>query len=217
MRDVAIFTAAAVAAIVLTAGPAATQQGAGSPAAAPGTSVATVPPPAEMPWEVTRKIAEAAARSIAQSAGEDGPVPSDAEMAGARDPHDAIIARRVLTTTVEHNADEIAAMIADPSSLNPAEAVEHAETISTLLLAFPRLFPADSNIHSAELEAERPDLVSLARPAAWQDYASFCATAKGAADLAFQASRARSLDEFVTRAEAMLAACDGCHAAYRRY
>src|SRR6202049_2599446 len=58
---------------------------------------------------------------------------------------DTIFARKILMGTVDMNMDEVETMLAPGSKLDDAEAREHLNTISVLLMAFPHLFPAATN------------------------------------------------------------------------
>jgi len=67
-----------------------------------------------------------------------------AEPAPAQDqpaPRDTIFARKILMGAIDMNMDEIETMLAPEGKLMLSDAQEHAETISTILMAFPHLFP----------------------------------------------------------------------------
>lgn len=138
------------------------------------------------------------------------------EMIAARKPTDVILARRILMAGIGRNMDEIRGMLERPESVDPAEAVEHADTISTMLLAFPHLFAPDTDIYSPELEAEEAALVSLTNPDVWTDYGNFYRMAQDASELALKVSRSPSLEDFLSGAKALDEACNACHATYRK-
>jgi hypothetical protein len=54
---------------------------------------------------------------------------------------DTIFARKILMGAIDMNMDEIETMLAPEGKLELADAQEHAETISTMLMAFPHMFP----------------------------------------------------------------------------
>ena len=56
-------------------------------------------------------------------------------------PKDTIFARKVVMGDIDMNMDEIETMLAPEGKLLLSDAQEHAEVISTLLMAFPHLFP----------------------------------------------------------------------------
>jgi hypothetical protein len=58
---------------------------------------------------------------------------------------DTIFARKILMGAIDMNMDEIETMLAPEGKLVLADAQEHAETISTMLMAFPHLFPPATN------------------------------------------------------------------------
>src|SRR5450432_2924907 len=60
-------------------------------------------------------------------------------------PKDTIFARKILMGAIDMNMDEIETMLAPGGKLDLAEGQEHAETISTMLIAFPHMFPPRTN------------------------------------------------------------------------
>src|ERR1039457_926634 len=58
---------------------------------------------------------------------------------------DTIFARKILMGAIDMNMDEIETMLAPEGKLESADAQEHSETISTMLMAFPHLFPPATN------------------------------------------------------------------------
>ena len=54
---------------------------------------------------------------------------------------DTIFARKILMGAIDMNMDEIETMLAPEGKLELADAQEHAEMISTMLMAFPHMFP----------------------------------------------------------------------------
>ena len=58
---------------------------------------------------------------------------------------DTIFARKILMGAIDMNMDEVETMLAPEGKLVLSDAQEHAETISTMLMAFPHLFPPATN------------------------------------------------------------------------
>src|SRR5947209_8352935 len=58
---------------------------------------------------------------------------------------DTIFARKTLMGDIGMHMDEIETMLAPDGQFDFAEAQEHAETVSTMLMAFPHLFPIATN------------------------------------------------------------------------
>ena len=52
-------------------------------------------------------------------------------------PKDTIFARKILMGAIDMNMDEIETMLAPNGKLDAAEAREHADTISVMLMSFP--------------------------------------------------------------------------------
>jgi cytochrome c556 len=135
---------------------------------------------------------------------------------GETHPADVVLARRVLMTGIGRNMDEITGMVEDGGTFSLGEAHEHADLISTMLLAFPHLFPVETNTWSEKLADDDPAHVSLALPTVWQNYADFVARAQQASQVALDASFAATAEQFKALATGLQQACDSCHQAYRR-
>ena len=56
--------------------------------------------------------------------------------------------------TISTNMDEIEGMVASGKPINLTEAHEHADMISVMLMAFPHLFPADTNQWKPDAERD---------------------------------------------------------------
>src|SRR5262245_37722457 len=82
-----------------------------------------------------------------------------------------------------------------------------ADRISTLLTAFPHLFPPQTKPGVA---ADGSPSLTTATLALWQDFDAFYGIAKGAANTAYDASQAGTADQFREQAKKLRAACDGC-------
>lgn len=135
---------------------------------------------------------------------------------GETHPADVVLARRILMAGIGRNMDEITGMVEDGGTLDLHEAREHADLISTMLLAFPHLFPVETDTWSEKLAEEDPPHVSLALPSVWQNYDDFVTRAQRASQTALDASFAKTAEQFKTLAKDLQQACDSCHQAYRR-
>jgi cytochrome c556 len=136
--------------------------------------------------------------------GQDGGVPP---------PKDTIFARKILMGAIDMNMDEIETMLAPEGKLELAEGQEHAETISTMLMAFPHMFPPATNQWTAGADRD-PALDTFASPDLWIKYADFYQRATAASKLAYAASRAKRADDFKPLIVQLRTACNACHAAY---
>jgi cytochrome c556 len=125
---------------------------------------------------------------------------------------DTIFARKILMGAIDMDMDEIETMLAPEGKLNLAEGQEHAETISTMLMAFPHMFPPATNQWKAGAERD-PATDTFASPDVWKNFADFYARATEASKLAWSASRARRPDEFRGFIVQLRERCNGCHAA----
>ena len=135
---------------------------------------------------------------------------------GETHPADVVLARRVLMAGVGRNMDEITGMLEQAGPFDLNEAREHADLISTMLLAFPHLFPVETNTWSKTLAEDDPAHVSLALPAVWENYGDFTARAQRASQTALDASFASTAEQFKALAEDLQQACNSCHQKYRR-
>jgi cytochrome c556 len=128
-------------------------------------------------------------------------------------PKDTIFARKTLMDQISSNMDEVETMLAPGAKLETAEAREHLDAISVLLMAFPHLFPAATNqwkdgaVRDAALD-------TFAAPELWSKFQDFYGRATNASNTALDASRATRLVDFKAKVAELRTACDGCHAAY---
>jgi cytochrome c556 len=130
-------------------------------------------------------------------------------------PADTIFARKTLMNTINSSMDEIEAMLAPGAKIDSAEAREHADLISVLLMAFPHLFPPSTNQWRERADRDAA-LDTYASPEVWLHFADFYARAGAASKSAMEASRAMNRAEFQTKISELRNACDGCHAAYQK-
>ncbi len=124
---------------------------------------------------------------------------------------DTIFARKILMGAIDMNMDEIETMLAPEGKLVLADAQEHAETISTMLMAFPHLFPPPTNQWKPGAERD-PATDTFANPDLWSNFADFYQRATEASKIAWSASRARRADEFRPLIGQLRARCNACHA-----
>jgi cytochrome c556 len=124
---------------------------------------------------------------------------------------DTIFARKILMGAIDMNMDEIETMLAPEGKLDLAEGQEHAETISTMLMAFPHMFPPATNQWKVGA-ARDPATDTFASPELWTNFADFYARASEASKIAWNASRARRAADFRGLIVQLRERCNGCHA-----
>jgi cytochrome c556 len=124
---------------------------------------------------------------------------------------DTIFARKILMGAIDMNMDEIETMLAPEGKLDLAEGQEHAETISTMLMAFPHLFPPATNQWKAGAERD-PATDTSASPELWTNFADFYARADEASKIAWSASRAKRAADFRGFIGQLRERCNACHA-----
>ena len=124
---------------------------------------------------------------------------------------DTIFARKVAMGEIDMNMDEIETMLAPEGKLLLSDAQEHAEVISTLLMAFPHLFPPSTNQWKEGAERD-PATDTFANPAIWSNFPDFYKRASEASKIAWNASRAKKPDEFRTQIKELRLRCNACHA-----
>src|SRR5580658_5756741 len=126
-------------------------------------------------------------------------------------PKDTIFARKIVMGEIDMNMDEIETMLAPEGKLLLSDAQEHAEVISTLLMAFPHLFPPSTN-QWKEGATRDPATDTFANPAIWSNFGHFYQRASEASKIAWDASHAKRPDEFRTQIRALRQRCNACHA-----
>jgi cytochrome c556 len=126
-------------------------------------------------------------------------------------PKDTIFARKIVMGTIDMNMDEIETMLAPEGKLDLPDAKEHAEVISTLLLAFPHLFPPSTNQWKQGADRD-PATDTFANPAIWSNFADFYKRASEASRIAWQASGAKRPEDFRPLIKELRVRCNGCHA-----
>lgn len=126
-------------------------------------------------------------------------------------PKDTIFARKIVMGEIDMDMDEIETMLAPEGKLELSDAQEHAEVISTLLMAFPHLFPPSTNQWKEGATCD-PATDTFANPAIWSNFSDFYTRAGEASKIAWNASRAERPDEFSAQLKELRLRCNGCHA-----
>jgi cytochrome c556 len=126
---------------------------------------------------------------------------------------DAIFARKILMDTIGTNMDELETMTTSDKGVNLTEGHEHADNISIMLMAFPHLFPPNTNQWKPNVERD-PGRDTFAAPALWTNYPDFYAQAANASKIAYKASRSEQERDFKKFVADLRVACDSCHAVY---
>jgi cytochrome c556 len=126
-------------------------------------------------------------------------------------PKDTIFARKIVMGEIDMNMDEIETMLAPEGKLELSDAQEHAEVISTLLMAFPHLFPPSTNQWKQGATRD-PATDTFANPAIWSNFSDFYKRATEASKIAWSASHAKKPDEFRAKIKELRLRCNGCHA-----
>jgi cytochrome c556 len=125
---------------------------------------------------------------------------------------DVIAARQLLMDGIESEMMVIElALEGSAPQLDDLKA--RADRISTLLTAFPHLFPPQTKPGKA---ADGSPINTTATLAIWQDFDGFYGIAKNAAMSAYDGSQAGTADQFREHAKRLRGACDGCHAQYMK-
>jgi cytochrome c556 len=123
---------------------------------------------------------------------------------------DVIAARQLLMDGVESEMMVIELGL-EGSALQFDDLKARADRLSTLLTAFPHLFPPQTKPGKA---ADGSPINTTATLAIWKDFDAFYGAAKDAAMTAYDASQAGTGDQFREQAKKLRVACDGCHAQY---
>jgi cytochrome c556 len=126
---------------------------------------------------------------------------------------DVIFARKTMMDSISDNMDQIEMMIST-GKIDVADAHEHADTMSVMLMAFPHLFPPASNQWKANNPDPDPVADTFASPDVWSKFSDFYKRAADASKTAFDLSRADKVDDLKTRAKELRVACNACHDLY---
>ena len=130
-------------------------------------------------------------------------------------PKDTIFARKILMGAIDMNMDAVETMLGPNGKLDAAEAQEHADTISIMLMAFPHLFPASTNQWKPNADRD-PATDTYASPDLWTNFSDFYERATAALKLALDASHASHGNEFRALIKQLREACNACHAVYQK-
>jgi cytochrome c556 len=149
-------------------------------------------------------LAAAVATAAVLPAAGQGP---SAGLTGVDKPGDVVQARQLVMDGIDEEMHDID-LAGTGQSFKLDELKAHADRISTLLSAFPHLFPPQTQ--------PSPDapVPTTASPAVWKEFADFYDRAAAAAKTALDASQADTLDHFKPLGTQLRGACDGCHAKY---
>src|SRR3954471_4489595 len=131
---------------------------------------------------------------------------------GAAPSKEAIFARKILMDSISSNMDELAAN-AGSAKIDLAEARSEADIVSVMLMAFPHLFPQNTNEWKPNVDRD-PGSDTYAAPEIWSGFADFYKRARDAAEIAYKASRAETEQVFKEEVAQLRVACDSCHGVY---
>ena len=130
---------------------------------------------------------------------------------GATNPKAVIAARQELMYRIEALMKPI-----DTITVEPVKDTEllhsNAETIHTMLLAFPHLFPPTTSRYDPKVKLPE----TLALPIIWQDFTSFSTLAAAAAKAAGSMAAAQGTGPLRTASRQLRASCDACHELFVR-
>jgi len=143
-----------------------------------------------------------------------GPIAWGQERGATPPPKETIFARKVLMDSISTNMDELEAN-ASSAKVDLAEGRSHADIISVMLMAFPHLFPQNTNEWKPNVDRD-PGSDTYAAPEIWTRFADFYKRSQDAAQIAFKASRAETEQAFKEQVAQLRVACDSCHGAYMK-
>ena len=133
---------------------------------------------------------------------------------GTTPPKETIFARKILMDSIGRNMDELEAN-AGSAKVDLAEGRDHADIVSVMLMAFPHLFPQNTNEWKPNVDRD-PGSDTYAAPAIWAGFADFYKRAGDAAQIAYQVSRAETEQAFKDQVAQLRVACDSCHGGYMK-
>ena len=126
-------------------------------------------------------------------------------------PKDEIAARKTLMDSIDTNMNALEGSSGQPISLDQAQ--DRADAISSMLMAFPYLFPASTNQWKPNVDRD-PAADTYASPDVWTKFPDFYHQATAASKLAYGATRAKNQDDLKKSVAALRLACNGCHSDY---
>jgi cytochrome c556 len=127
---------------------------------------------------------------------------------------DVIAARKLLMDSIMNNMDKIQEMISE-RRIDLGVSRGCADNVSSMLVAFPHLFPPGSNQWKEDVDLD-PVKDTFASPDIWTDFADFSRRAAAAANTALELRRADNEDDVKRLYRALGIACDTCHALYMK-
>ena len=130
----------------------------------------------------------------------------------AAPPKEIIFARKILMDSISENMDDLEAMVAQ-GKIDLNEGKPHSNIVSVMLMAFPHLFPPNTNEWKPGVDRD-PGIDTFAAPEVWTNYADFYKRTKDASEIAFKASRAETEAVFKDQIAQLRVACDSCHGIY---
>jgi cytochrome c556 len=125
---------------------------------------------------------------------------------------DVIFARKTLMNFMCDKMSDIERMFA-MRRIDLDGARGNADAMSVMLLAFPHLFPPESNQWDPAADPD-PVTATYASPELWNRFSDFYRLATAAAQSAHEMSRADKIDDFKSHARELRITCDTCHALY---
>src|SRR5215831_13706890 len=157
--------------------------------------------------EISRVVSTACAVTALTIGSLTGPTPAQ----DSPPAKDTIFARKILMGAIDMNMDEIETMLAPEGKLELADAQEHAETISTMLMVFPHMFPPTTNQWKPGVDRD-PATDTFASPEVWTNFSDFYKRAAEASKVAWNASRAKHAADFRLLIKQLRDQCNSCHA-----
>jgi cytochrome c556 len=133
---------------------------------------------------------------------------------GIATPKDVIFARKILMTTIANSMYPIDQML-QTGKIDLSVARHHADAIAGIMTAFPHLFLPATNTWTANAPRDAAT-DTFADPAIWRSYEFFYKECKAASDYAYDASQAKTEEEFRKHAVQLRLTCDTCHATYQK-
>src|SRR5436190_7261300 len=125
---------------------------------------------------------------------------------GVTPPKEAIFARKILMDSISSNMDELETN-AGSARVDLAEGRNHADIVSVMLMAFPHLFPQNTNEWKTNVDRD-PGSDTYAAPEIWAGFADFYKRAGDAAQIAYEASRAETEQAFKDQVAQLRLACE---------
>ena len=132
----------------------------------------------------------------------------------AATPADEIVARKTLMDSIDDHMTVIEEMANSGQAFDLDSAHAHADTISTMLLAFPFLFPPSTNQWKPNDPNRDPARDTYASPDVWKNFPDFYKQATAASKAAYGGSRAKQADDFRKAVASLRTGCNVCHSAY---